>query len=35
MGNWLGSRPDAILNAKDCTFETGMLTIVVVGVHLI
>lgn len=26
MGNWLGSRPDAMLNAKDCTFETGTLT---------
>jgi hypothetical protein len=25
MGNWLASCPDAILNAKDCTFETGSL----------
>ncbi|CAK5271120.1 unnamed protein product [Mycena citricolor] len=23
MGGWLASRPDAILNAKDCTFETA------------
>ena len=34
MGHWLGSRPDAMLNAKDCTFETGMLTIVSLNVHL-
>ncbi|KAF8202595.1 cytochrome P450 [Mycena galopus ATCC 62051] len=26
MGNWLASRPDAILNAKDCTFETAQFT---------
>ncbi|KAJ7730246.1 cytochrome P450 [Mycena maculata] len=26
MGNWLSSRPDAILNAKDCTFETAQFT---------
>ncbi|KAJ6578775.1 cytochrome P450, partial [Mycena vulgaris] len=26
MGAWLASRPDAILNAKDCTFETAQFT---------
>ncbi|KAJ7805886.1 cytochrome P450 [Mycena olivaceomarginata] len=26
MGNWLASCPDAILNAKDCTFETAQFT---------
>ncbi|KAJ7042980.1 cytochrome P450 [Mycena alexandri] len=26
MGQWLSSRPDAILNAKDCTFETAQFT---------
>ncbi|KAJ7454982.1 cytochrome P450 [Mycena galericulata] len=26
MGTWLSSRPDAILNAKDCTFETAQFT---------
>lgn len=25
MANWLGIQPDAVLNAKDCTFDTGKL----------
>ncbi|CAL1703350.1 unnamed protein product [Somion occarium] len=25
-GNWIASRPDALLNAKDCTFETAQFT---------
>ncbi|KIJ43181.1 hypothetical protein M422DRAFT_253378, partial [Sphaerobolus stellatus SS14] len=26
MSNWLAAQPDAILNAKDCTFETAQFT---------